>query len=51
MSEIDKQSIRADQYEETTKYAPDWPPKPKQSVDPSVHTTLDSITDLSLIHI
>ena len=39
MSEIDKQSIRADQYEETTKYAPDWPPKPKQSVDPSVHTT------------
>ena len=45
MSEIDKQSIRADQYEETTKYAPDRPPKPKQSVDPSVHTTLDSITD------
>ena len=45
MSETDKQSIRADEYEETVKYAPDWPPKPKQSVDPSVHATLDSITD------
>ena len=45
MSEKDKQSIRADEYEEQVKYAPGWPPQPKQSVDPSVHATLDSITD------
>ena len=37
----------SDDYKEEVKYAPDWPPKPKQSVDPSVHATLD----LSLIHI
>ena len=35
----------SDEYKEEVKYAPDWPPKPKQSVDPSVHATLDSITD------
>ena len=27
----------SDDYKEEVKYAPDWPPKPKQSVDPSVH--------------
>ncbi len=35
----------SDDYKEEVKYAPDWPPKPKASVDPSVHATLDSITD------
>ena len=35
----------SDDYKEEVKYAPDWPPKPKQSVDPSVHATLDSVTN------
>ena len=35
----------SDDYKEEVKYAPDWPPKPKASVDPSVHATLDSVTD------
>ena len=35
----------SDEYKEEVKYAPDWPPKPKQSVDPSVHATLDSVTN------
>ena len=35
----------SDDYKEEVKYAPNWPPKPKQSVDPSVHATLDSVTN------
>ena len=36
----------SDEYKEEVKYAPDWPPKPKQSVDPSVHAV--SYTHLTL---
>ena len=27
------------------KHAPNWPPQPTASVDPSLHATLDDITD------
>ena len=40
----------SDDYKEEVKYAPDWPPKPKQSVDPSVHATLDSVSTESQKH-
>ena len=39
----------SDEYKEEVKYAPDWPPKPKQSVDPSVHATLDVSLTMSLL--
>ena len=43
----DIQSIRADEYEEQVKYAPDWPPQPKPSpsVDPQLQTDLSDIKE------
>ena len=47
MDKDDKQSIRADEYQENVSYAPNWPPQPTStpSVDPNVHITLDDIKD------
>ena len=41
----DKQSIRADEYEEKVQYAPGWPPQqqPEASVDPQLMTDLSEI--------
>ena len=47
MDKEDKQSIRADQYEQELKYAPGWPPQPteKPAVDPALEANLDDIKD------
>jgi len=47
MDKEDKQSIRADEYEEKVQYAPGWPPQPQQepSIDPQVHTDLSDIKE------
>ena len=43
----DKQSIRADEYEEKVQYAPGWPPKQQTdaSVDPQLMTDLSEIKE------
>ena len=43
----DKQSIRADEYEEKVQYAPGWPPQqqPEASVDPQLMTDLSEIKE------
>ena len=43
----DVQNIRADEYEEKVKYAPDWPPQPQPSpsVDPQLQTDLSDIKE------
>ena len=47
MDKEDKQSIRADEYEEKVQYAPGWPPQPQQeaSVDPQLMTDLSEIKE------
>ena len=47
MDKEDKQSIRADEYEEKVHYAPGWPPQPTTApaVDPHLEVTLDDIKD------
>ena len=47
MDKEDKQSIRADEYEEEVQYAPGWPPQPQQeaSVDPQLMTDLSEIKE------
>ena len=47
MDKEDKQSIRADEYEEKVQYAPGWPPQPTTApaVDPHLEVTLDDIKD------
>jgi len=47
MDKENKQSIRADEYEEQVKYAPGWPPQPQQSasVDPQLKTDLSGIKE------
>ena len=43
---MDDQDKKADELETPEiKYAPNWPPQPTPSVDPSVHATLDDIKD------
>ena len=43
----DKQSIRADEYEEKVQYAPGWPPQPQPeaSIDPQLKTDLSEIKE------
>ena len=45
MDKDDKQSIRAEEYEEKVQHAPNWPPQPQPSpaVDPQLHTDLGDI--------
>jgi len=47
MDKEDKQSIRADEYEEKVQYAPGWPTQPQQeaSVDPQLMTDLSEIKE------
>lgn len=47
MDKTDKQSIRAEEYEEKVEYAPGWPPQPTQApaVDPALEANLDDIKD------
>ena len=47
MDKEDKQSIRADQYQENVSYAPNWPPQPTPApaVDPHLEVTLDDIKE------
>ena len=47
MDKKDKQSIRADEYEEQVKYAPGWPPQPQptESIDPQLKTDLNDIKE------
>jgi len=47
MDKENKQSIRADEYEEKVQYAPGWPPQPQQeaSVDPQLMTDLSEIKE------
>ena len=45
MDKEDKQSIRAEEYEEQVKYAPGWPPQPQPSasIDPQLMTDLSDV--------
>ena len=47
MDKKDKQSIRADEYEEQVQHAPNWPPQPQPSpaVDPQLQTDLKDIKE------
>ena len=47
MDKDDKQSIRAEEYEEKVQHAPNWPPQPQPSpaVDPQLHTDLGDIKE------
>ena len=47
MDKEDKQSIRADEYQENVSYAPNWPPQPTPApaVDPHLEVTLDDIKE------
>ena len=47
MDKEQKQGMRADEYEEQVKYAPDWPPQPQTeaSVDPQLMTDLSEIKE------
>ena len=47
MDKEDKQSIRADEYQENVSYAPNWPPQPTPApaVDPQLEVTLDDIKE------
>ena len=47
MDKEQKQGMRADEYEEQVKYAPDWPPQPQTeaSVDPQLKTDLSDIKE------
>ena len=47
MDKEDKQSIRAEEYEEKVNYAPGWPPQPTQTpaVDPALEANLNDIKD------
>ena len=47
MDKEDKQSIRAEEYEEKVNYAPGWPPQPTQApaVDPALEANLNDIKD------
>ena len=47
MDKEDKQSIRADEYEEQVKYAPGWPPQPQPSasIDPQLMTDLSDVKE------
>ena len=47
MDKDDKQSIRADEYEEKVHHAPNWPPQPQPSpaVDPQLKTDLSEIKE------
>ena len=47
MDKDDKQSIRAEEYEEKVQHAPNWPPQPQPSpaVDPQLHADLGDIKE------
>ena len=47
MDKEDKQSIRAEEYEEQVKYAPGWPPQPQPSasIDPQLMTDLSDVKE------
>ena len=47
MDKDDKQSIRAEEYEEKVQHAPNWPPQPQPSpaVDPQLETDLKDIKE------
>jgi metal-sulfur cluster biosynthetic enzyme len=47
MDKEQKQGMRADEYEEQVKYAPDWPPQPQTEafVDPQLMTDLSEIKE------
>ena len=47
MDKDDKQSIRADEYEQKVQHAPNWPPQPQPSpaVDPQLQTDLSDIKE------
>ena len=49
MDKDDKQSIRAEEYEEKVQHAPNWPPQPQPSpaVDPQLKTDLSDIKEHS----